>query len=476
MLSSKLQPLMILLATLLAPQLHAQTAPEADFVPGEVIIKFKEGADLGAETMAMALGAGPVRTSGGELVFDISSTAGFEAMDTKSKIEQTLSVVEDLKKDENVEYAQPNWILRHMDTPSTSVPNDPRYTEQWHYQNRGTNSAESAGGINLPKAWANGVGSGRVIVAVIDTGILPEHEDIKDSGNLIDGYDMISSIFTSNDGDGRDADPTDTGDAVAKNECGLLKPARDNSWHGTHVAGTIGAVGTDNGKGISGINWAVKVMPLRVLGKCGGSTVDINDAIRWAAGLPVPDPGNPGMNIPINPNKAHIINLSLGGFQSCKDSPSSQEAINDVVAEGVTVVVAAGNNSMDAAKFNPASCDNVITVAASDARGHLATRYSNFGKVVEIMAPGGDVARDDNNDSVPDGVLSAVKGGYKLSNGTSMAAPHTAGVAALLIAQDNELEWKPDEIWKRLKEFAVARDGTHCPKSCGAGLLSAVKE
>jgi serine protease len=156
-------------------------------------------------------------------------------------------------------------------------------------------------------------------------------------------------------------------------------------------------------------------------------------------------------------------------------SPSTQSAINDAVSKGATVVVAAGNDATDASQVFPASCNNVITVAASDYRGHLATRYSNYGSTVEIMAPGGDVRRDDNGDGRPDGVLSMVHpnaGTYAYYNGTSMAAPHAAGVAALVLAQQPGLT--PAQVLSELQANALARTSAQCSQPCGSGLLSAV--
>src|SRR5690606_28061580 len=190
----------------------------------------------------------------------------------------------------------------------------------------------------------------------------------------------------------------------------------------------------------------------------------INDAIRWAAGLPVP-------GVPNNQHPARVINMSLGAPVACTQAPSLQAAINDAVAAGTVGEVAAGNEAIDVAATLPGGCDNVIAVAASDARGHLVTRYSNFGARVDILAPGGDLARNDNGDQYADGVLSTVDGGYALFNGTSMAAPHAAGVAALMLAADPTLT--PAEIEARIKANAIPRDSTQCPKPCGAGLLNA---
>lgn len=463
----------VAVAILAVSPANAQLRSERQFVPGEIIVKMVS--DTGVEASGESLGIStpgepPRTTSGGELIFDLKNVVGFAAMTDAELAEQVLTLVEDLRELETIEYAQPNWILQPVASSSGVEPNDPRYVDQWHYKTRGTSSHESPGGINLPKAWVSVTGAHDVVVAVIDTGIVFDHEDIVDSPNLLPGFDMIESSSAANDGDGRDPDPTDAGDGVEFGECGFPHLPRPDSWHGTHVAGTVGAVKSDNGLGVAGVNWSTKVMPIRVLGKCGGSTVDINDAIRWAAGLNVPG------GVPQNENKADVINLSLGGAQACTESPSTQRAINDAVAAGVTVVVAAGNDAQDAANFNPASCDNVITVAASDARGHLAQRYSNFGDVIEIMAPGGDVQRDDNGDGVPDGVLSTTKSGYDLYNGTSMAAPHAAGVAALLIAGDGSLRNQPAAVLTKLQDLAVARTPVECPKPCGAGLLSAVPE
>lgn len=446
--------------------IERHTSDETAFVPGEVIVKMKPGidADMNLDSAFSPFGGMEEmqRTSGNEIIFKIPQAA-MGALASDNDQDPTLAAVKELNDRDDVEYAQPNYI-KYI----TRTPNDTHYPKQWHYFQNGNGSGESPGGINLPRAWDNSVGSSNVVVAVIDTGELPNHQDISGSPNRIAGFDMITNTFRANDGGGRDNDPTDPGDAVAAGDCGPGRPARDNSWHGTHVAGTVGIGNTDNNLGVAGVNWNVSVQSVRVLGRCGGTTVDINDAIRWAAGLSVP-------GVPNNTTPARVINMSLGGRPGnpCSGDPATQAAINDAVNAGTVVVVAAGNDAVDASSVTPASCNNVITVAASDFRGHLVQRYSNFGNTIEIMAPGGDVQRDDNGDGFSDGVLSMVQGGYAFSNGTSMASPHVAGVAALHIAQNPNMT--PGQVLGRLQNDATPRNSTQCPNPCGAGLLSAFK-
>ena len=332
-----------------------------------------------------------------------------------------------------------------------ATPNDSRYNEQWHYY-------ETTGGLNLPQAWDVSIGTGAV-VAVIDTGYT-SHSDL--NANLLPGYDMISSSEVANDGGGRDSDARDTGDATSANECDDGRPARGSSWHGTHVAGTVAAV-SNNSRGVAGVAYGAKVVPIRALGKCGGFTSDIADGIAWAAGANVP-------GVPVNPNPAQVINLSLGGGGSC--GQITQSAINQAVSLGATVVVAAGNESQNAANVNPANCANVVTVAATGRTGSRAG-YSNFGNVVDLAAPGGDQRADGRSG----GVLSTVNNGtgapqgegYAFYQGTSMAAPHVAGVAALLYALNDSLS--PAEV-ETILESSTRSFPASC-SGCGVGIVDA---
>jgi len=341
-------------------------------------------------------------------------------------------------------------IVRDQLLQIQSTPSDPQYNNQWHYY-------ESTGGLNLPTAWDSSTGQGAV-VAVIDTGIT-DHVDLR--ANLLPGYDMISRADIGVDGDGRDSDPSDPGDASAANECRANTPARSSSWHGTHVAGTVAAV-SNNGIGIAGVAYDAKIVPIRALGKCGGLTSDIADAMIWAAGGSVP-------GIPNNPNPADVLNLSLGGAGSC--DAISQAAINQAVSLGATVVVAAGNSTENVSNATPANCSNVVSVAAVGRNGGRAS-YSNFGNLVDVAAPGGD-----QRTGRSDGVLSTLNAGnttpagdiYEYYQGTSMATPHVAGAAALLYSLTPNIT--PAEVESVLE--STARSFPSSCSGCGTGIVDA---
>ena len=300
--------------------------------------------------------------------------------------------------------------------------NDSYASLQWHY------GPAAQGGAGFTEFWRNsGTGPSedakQIVVAVIDTGQIYDHPDLAPE-NLLPGYDFIS-YSNNGDGDGRDADPTDPGDGRDAGFCSPNSGASESSWHGSHVSGTIGAAKSNNGRGIASGAWGVKILPIRALGRCGGSSLDIAEAIDWAV-LKQDDP-----LLPPKPERpADIINLSLGGYSETCD-PVYQDAINRARAAGAIVVVAAGNSAIDAKNFTPANCEGVITVAASETQSILAP-YSNYGETIDIMAPGGDTSADRNGDTYGDGVLSMVKDSYAFYQGTSMAAPHVAAAAALV--------------------------------------------
>jgi len=346
--------------------------------------------------------------------------------------------------DPNVEYAEPDRILRH-----TMTPNDPRYNEQWHY-------FEATGGINAPPAWDKSTGTG-VVVAVIDTGYRP-HADL--AGAFLQGYDFISDTFVSNDGNLRDTDASDPGDWINPGECGPGDPAafEASSWHGTHVSGTIGAR-TNNSLGVAGVAFNARIVPARVLGKCGGYTSDIADAIVWTSGGTV-------SGVPANANPAKVLSISLGGGGACDST--TQNAINSARSRGASVIVAAGNENANAANSTPANCSGVVTVAAVGRNGGKAS-YSNFGATVEVAAPGGSGGANSVLSTLNAGSTSPGADSYALYNGTSMATPHVSGVVALMLSVKPTLT--PDQVTSILQSTARAFPAT-CSQ-CGSGIVNA---
>jgi serine protease len=384
-------------------------------------------------------------------------------LDARENINAVRGYVRAIQAIPGVAYAEPDQMMYK----SLVEPNDPFYiTHQWHYKNENIEQ----GGLNTPNAWSQFTGfEEAVYIAVLDTGIT-DHADL--NANVVAGYDMISDSFISNDADGRDNNPSDPGDAVTSNECDYPHNPQSSSWHGTHVAGTIAAATnnkdvSDEHVGVAGVTYNLaKIVPVRVLGKCGGYTSDIADGIRWAAGLPV----NGVTNDNENKHPAQVINMSLGGGGRC--SSTYQNAINAAVLAGSTVVVSAGNSNTNARRSQPASCNNVITVAATGRTGGKAY-YSNYGKVVDVAAPGGDTRNDSSN-----GILSTLNYGtngptsgnaYAWYQGTSMSAPHVAGVAALMYVKDGSST--PASIEATLK--STARPFPAACSSCGAGLVDA---
>lgn len=339
--------------------------------------------------------AGPVST-GAELI---------EVSRPLDVVEAT-TLMQQIAADPRVEYVEPNSIFQPILTP-----NDPSYPSQY-----GLHGA--AGGIRANTAWDNGYQGQGKIIAVIDTGITT-HPDLAANLTTPLGYDFITNVTTANDGSARDSNPADPGDWCGTNP---------SSWHGTHVTGIAAAV-TNNQVGVAGTAFRSKVLTARALGKCGGTLVDIADAITWASGGTVA--GVPA----VGSNKAVVINLSLGGSGTC--SSTFQNAINGAVQRGVTVVVAAGNSNANAANFQPASCLNVITVGANTSAGGKAS-FSNWGttSVVDVAAPGVGILSTLNTGTTTPGSPS-----YANYNGTSMAAPFVAGVVALMQSKP-----APDEV------------------------------
>lgn len=463
---------------------------DAEIVPGEVIAQMRPttrpvaamgvmrqaavAADTTADPLSLVAGdPGGGRASlyrldgmdgGGVLLRAFAAPArpfGPGASKTKrladlSDRDRTLAAVEAMRQNPDCEWAEPNVVARPF-----LEPNDEFYEFQWHYPL-----------ISLPEAWDLTTGSSDVVVAIVDTGVLYDapsgfvHPDL-DPSRIVSGYDFIRDAANARDGDGIDPNPFDQGDG---------RRGVSSSFHGTHVFGTLAAK-SNNAIGVAGIDWKARIMPLRALGVDGGTTYDIAQAIRYAAGLP-----NDTGRVP--PQRADVINLSLGapGY-----SGEMHAAIREARAMGVVVVSAAGNERRDASGFSPAQFPEVITVSAADL-GAARTSYTNFGESVDVAAPGGDTSADRNGDGFADGVLSTggddaegtVSFRYPFFQGTSMATPHVAGVVALmrgayLGATDGE-RLLPEDIEQWLADGDLTDDlGSAGFGWAGAGLINARK-
>ncbi|MCB2019140.1 MAG: S8 family peptidase, partial [Hydrogenophaga sp.] len=440
-------------ASPVGPQSFAKSAMELPRVTG-IVIKYRQGMGV-TKTLSnqhagqVAAGLGFARAAeaaarrGITLLFDRSLATGGHLLRQSRPLSPTQlrQLLNEIAQDPAVDYAEADTIRR-----GTLVPNDGYFPWQWHLQ-------DVLGGIQLPAAWDLADGRG-VRVAVIDSGST-YHADL--SPNLIGGYDFISDPWMANDGNGRDSDPSDTGDAVSAEDsftqCGNDRVEYASTWHGTHVAGTVAAL-THNGMGVSGVAFGAKVVPVRVLGRCGGHTSDVAEAVIWAAG------GNVA-GVPANPYPARVINLSLSGREAC--SATEQASIDAARALGALVVVAAGNEDEDTRLFSPANCRGVVTVAASRETGGKA-EYSNFGANVGLAAPGSSILSTFNF-----GYWGPGASDYRYLSGTSMAAPQVSGVAALVLQLNPT--FTPEQVTARLK-LGSTRFPVSCP-GCGAGILNA---
>ena len=351
-----------------------------------------------------------------------------------------------LAAEADVEYAVVDQRRTHF-----AVPNDPLYTQgppvsgstggpaagQWYLR---APTSEVAASINATGAWDITIGSSNIVVAVLDTGVRPEHPDLAD--RLLAGYDMVGDVPTANDGNGREADASDPGDWVTASESHNSSgpfyqcSVEDSSWHGTMTASLIGAA-TNNGIGMAGVAGGIKLLPVRVLGKCGGYDSDIIAGMQWAAGLPVP-------GVPVNPAPARVINMSLGGSGACPQS--YLDAINAIVGKlNPAVIVAAAGNSSGHAVSAPANCAGVIGVTGLR---HIGTKvgFSDLGPEISISAPGGNCVNTTSGAPCLYPILTATNTGittpasssytdsFNASLGTSFSAPLVAGTAALILS------------------------------------------
>jgi serine protease len=426
--------------------------------PGDLIVQLSPDAGAGADPLATE-GLRSGVTSSASRVDDVVRSFGGQVMETipdgPSKVHFDLPV--GLSEDEAARYtfalaaslsgmpgvmiAEPDFVMTAFAVQTT--PNDPFYNLQWHYEQ-----------IQLPAAWDLTTGDSNIRVAVLDTGSAPSSDLLP---REVAGFDMIDDPAIAGDGNGRDSDPTDVGDSTG---------VQPSSFHGAHVAGTIGAA-TNNGQGVAAVTWATDIVHVRVLGIGGGSTFDIQNAVLYAAGL-----GNAsGSTTPL----CQVQNLSLGGGGF---SQSFQNAINNATSAGSLIVAAAGNENSSTPSY-PAAYDNVISVAAVDFEQRRAP-YSNFHPTVDIAAPGGDVSADRNGDGYADGVLSTKPDdsvsptnfdSFSFYQGTSMAAPHVAGVAALLLAIDDS--FTPAQLTAILTSTATDLGDAGQDNIFGHGLVNA---
>jgi len=434
-----------------AAPVRAQSGSRADVTTGRVIVMFKPDARvLQAKTLAGANGTARARAVALSKRAGIALTAGAEVAE-RMQVVRASGVASDvlarrLAMDADVLFAVPDE-RRH----AHAVPDDPLYpggsrsegpaSGQWYLR-----APEGAvvSSIDVERAWDVTTGSPGIVVSVLDTGVRFEHPDLRTvgtGGNLLPGYDMVSDADIANDGDARDADAADPGDWITQADIasggpleGCGEEPRHSSWHGTKVAGVIAAL-TDNGIGMASVGRTVRVLPVRVLGRCGGFDSDIIAGMRWAVGLSVP-------GVPANPTPARVINLSLGGTGRC--SLAYRAALGEIATTGAIVVAAAGNEAGHAVG-SPANCDGVIGVAGLR---HVGTKvgFSSLGPEVALSAPGGNCINIEAGSPCLYPILTTSNDGatapgeamytdsFRITVGTSFSAPIVAGTAALMLA------------------------------------------
>lgn len=496
------------------PVAHAANSVPSAVSPAEqtarVIVKYKSDSSV-MRALSASNTSGPLRAPQHAAVLSgrhgIAMTDG-SAVDRRAQVVfargiTSAKLAELLSKDIDVEYAEPDRVRR-----AQSIPNDPLYPNgqisatpavgQWYLR---PPTATNVSAINAEAAWDTTIGSSTVVVAVLDTGIRFDHPDLL--GKTYPGYDFIgANVTVANDGDGRDADASDPGDWITTAE--VNDPAspfyhcntpdsgtytgEGSTWHGTQVAGLIGAA-TDNGIGMASVGRNVMILPVRVLGKCIGYDSDIQAAMKWAAGISIP-------GVPDNTHPAKVINLSLGGSGSC--GSSYQDAVNQVLAQGSTLVISAGNEGL--AVTAPANCSGVIAVAGLR---HAGTKvgYSSLGTEVAISAPAGNCVSTTGACLNP--LLTTTNNGLTMpgtnlysdssnaSLGTSFSAPLVSGTVGLMLSANPALTTAQIRagLQNSARPFPTSSDTTstlcHAPNSteqdecvcttstCGAGMLDA---
>lgn len=434
----------------------------APIAPGEVLVSFNRKIELtDASVSTLSAGGVQLKLMRGR---DVAGYHHYAAAGLDE--EQTRALIQELNGREDVAEAIPNWILSAYRTPD-----DPMAYLQWHYA-----------ALNLPVAWDIETGqSHRITVAVVDSGGITDpnlHPDL----SFVGGYNFVSGANHGGPSTGWGPDFMDYSHASPDYSMG-----GGSGFHGLHVAGTIGAT-TDNGIGLAGVNWNVDLVAVRSLGFDGaGQLVDIYEGAWWAAGGQV-------NGVPANPNPARVVNMSLGGDIGQPCPQGIAEMFQTMAANGIITVVAAGNENMNTATILPANCPGVITVGATEHTGYRAP-YSNFGAEIDVMAPGGNTeiffADPNTGDQYPAGVLSTVLfydgtartlvPQAQFMQGTSMAAPHVAGIVSLMLAENPELSF--EQVVTRLKAAGRPLNAAQCSAGnpavsnpavfCGTGLVDA---
>ena len=456
------------------PQANSQGSAEP--LLNRLVVKFKDqsatrGIELSvsgrtSEQRVLDLGAAHAMQTreGVNIALNFLKTTASQAQValTSEALDRTTmnALVQRLAQDPSVEYAEIDERAYPQMTPT-----DPMFATDQSSMKPG--GASNLGGANFSTAWdrtASGValnGAG-VVVAVLDGGYR-SHADL--GSNVLPGYDFVSQdsigvYTTANDGNGRDNDALDPGNWNPTASVGC--PIADSSWHGTHVAGTIAALG-NNGLGVIGAAYGAKILPVRVLGVCGGYVSDIADGIRWAAGLAV-------AGVPNNTTPARVINLSLGGTGAC--GTTYQSAITAARNAGTVVIAATGNGSSYDTLYAPANCTGVIAVTSHTTTG-ASSLTANIGLGTTISAPGTLILSTSNT-----GTTTPLADTYSVKSGTSMAVPHVAGAVALIMQAVPGIT--PDQVSVALTSSARAfPSATYCVgkyntvNSCGAGLLDA---
>jgi len=419
-------------------------AARAEVLTAKLIVKFRDDAKKATRVAKLASASEVTMRH----VRPMALGADVVALEAPQPISQVESIAKRLAKNPDVEYAQPDRPMRIDLTPNDS------YILAQNYL---LNAPEA---ISAEAAWDTTTGNPNTVVAVVDTGYT-NHAGM--AGRFLAGYDFINTLFIANDGDLRDPDAHDPGDWVTQADkdnqpAGFDCEVGNSSWHGLGVSSIIAANGNDHAW-TAGINWAAKILPARALGKCGGDTSDIIDAIAWSGGLPV-------IGVPANTTPAQVINLSLGG-KSPTCEPGYQNVVNAVLAHGVTraIVAAAGNDNEDFSGHEPANCAGVISVAATNQLGDKAS-FSDFG-AVSVAAPGNNIyLLLDSGTTSPAGDFAGPL------SGTSMAAPMVSGVISLMLGVVPSLtaDQVRSIVTTSAKPFPA---NSTCAGRCGAGIVDA---